>query len=321
MRKVNPSLVFPFYGVFVLFFFLLCQKIYKPKEQKAVAYFLNGEYYFENKDYAQALKMYEGAKKEEMVDEWLEYRYALALLKNYDFKGISILRELLSSPTKIPLKMILPTMGVGLLKLGKQEKGVKILEQCITSRVSPGYSAFELGIYWKSKKNLNQSEKFFNIAIKTGYRQAESFAHLGDIYFAQKKFKTAEFYYKQSIYHSSIETSPYIKLASLYTYTDEYLKAKNIYAKLLKLSPGDWKVWMGMGKLYEKIGRVDSAVYAYNNVVVLNPNVMEAYERLGSILERYNPKIALKVYQKALQINPNYLPIRKKISRLLTQEK
>jgi type IV pilus biogenesis/stability protein PilW len=86
----------------------------------------------------------------------------------------------------------------------------------------------------------------------------------------------------------------------------ETLKAIQAYQKVIELDPNYVEAYNNLGVIYQKIGDFDRAFEAYHRSIEINPRYEKAHNNLGILLYlngRYEE--AREAFQKALAINSN----------------
>lgn len=105
-----------------------------------------------------------------------------------------------------------------------------------------------------------------------------SYIHLieGDILYAQNKKKEAEEAYKRSIMAKEAEpyqeAARYNQLGRLYAYSGQYERARELYDKAISIDPYYITGTTNKGITYEKEGRLDKALEAYQQALAIEKN-------------------------------------------------
>lgn len=118
-----------------------------------------------------------------------------------------------------------------------------------------------------------------------------------------------------------------IEKGDMYSDVNQYVKALDCYFKITspeKLNIGARQIDLRIGGIYEKIGKIDSAIYYYNKILQAVPPKVDkligydndketAYSRLGEIeFKKTNYNLAVKYLSKSIDIQriPKALYIR-----------
>jgi tetratricopeptide (TPR) repeat protein len=95
------------------------------------------------------------------------------------------------------------------------------------------------------------------------------------------------------------------RLAGLYYDTQKYELARDYAQRLVVRAPSEWRYLYLLGVAQMTMGHWDQAEESLEQVVRLNPNLAEAYNKLGNLAMKENqPARAVKAYQHALDTNP-----------------
>lgn len=82
-----------------------------------------------------------------------------------------------------------------------------------------------------------------------------------------------------------------------------YDAAKEMYDELYRLNPKDSRVLMGRAVLFQKMGNVEQATAAYEDVLKYNPDNAEAVVNLAGLIRKQYPAVALN---KLLDLRQQY---------------
>jgi type IV pilus biogenesis/stability protein PilW len=86
----------------------------------------------------------------------------------------------------------------------------------------------------------------------------------------------------------------------------DFARATQAYEKVIELEPNYVEAYNNLAILYQEMGDLEKARFAYQKSVELNPRYEKAHNNLGILLclqERYEESI--EAFQKALAINPH----------------
>ena len=98
-----------------------------------------------------------------------------------------------------------------------------------------------------------------------------------------------------------------INLARAHTTVGTYDLAVYYYEKVMDLNPNIFAVNFNLGNLYLKRGREEDALRLFQTAVILAPNIPEVHGLLGEIyLQKKKIKLAEFHLKRAVEIRPNY---------------
>ena len=82
-------------------------------------------------------------------------------------------------------------------------------------------------------------------------------------------------------------------------------EAKPCFFKVLKFQPDNWQVCWGLGEIYRREKKYDSAVTMFHNVARIKPDFWEAYCAAGvELMHQKDYQAALDEFNQALKLNP-----------------
>jgi Tfp pilus assembly protein PilF len=108
-----------------------------------------------------------------------------------------------------------------------------------------------------------------------------------------------------SIQVAPVSRDPF-ELAVFYHRSRDYLKAFEMYNRVLEQDPLNAAAYNNMGLLQKEMGNVPEAIRAFRNAILIDPNYDTAHNNLGTtfMLAGQNSE-ATREFNRALQLNPN----------------
>jgi tetratricopeptide (TPR) repeat protein len=104
-------------------------------------------------------------------------------------------------------------------------------------------------------------------------------------------------------------------------YTQGYEEAKQLFEKIIKLSPDNYRAFYNLGIACFNSNQFDIAIINFEKALKIKPDYKYCLYNLGLIYEKMEKyEDALKFYEKALEIDPNFtyaLAARSEIRQLL----
>ncbi len=107
-------------------------------------------------------------------------------------------------------------------------------------------------------------------------------------------------------------------------YTSGYEKAKQLFKRITKLSPNDYRAYYNLGIACFNLGQLERAMSLFGKALEIKPDYKYCLYNLGLVyeeMEKYEK--ALKYYEQALEIDPNFTyaltarsEVRRKLDRL-----
>jgi tetratricopeptide (TPR) repeat protein len=135
---------------------------------------------------------------------------------------------------------------------------------------------------------------------------ADPYLLLADLYMQEGEFEQAAAWIEKA---KPLSRSAYITQAMLYRRMGQLELAQQTLAELLVLEPDSLQAISYMGQILDEEGRLDMALPYYRRAAAMTkPSLytVAIYSSLGSAEERAgNTEAAIEAYQKALQANPD----------------
>lgn len=111
----------------------------------------------------------------------------------------------------------------------------------------------------------------------------------------QQDYKTAEAKLIQALNIAKDDPMLMTKLAGIYSDTDQYDKALEIYNKVLQIRPDDAFVYISVGSIYENQGKYIEALQAYNKAMEIFPNYKYNFLNIANV------QYQLRDYKSAIE--------------------
>ena len=93
----------------------------------------------------------------------------------------------------------------------------------------------------------------------------------------------------------------------VHTELKNYKLAKNLFIKVVNLSPSYTDGYYNLANIYNKLDEKEKAIECYKKVIELDVNYFKAYNNLGNIFRKQGlNKKAIECYLSTLEINSNY---------------
>jgi len=96
-----------------------------------------------------------------------------------------------------------------------------------------------------------------------------------------------------------------LKLSEFYLILKDYGAANRTLDRIQKISPLNAEMFFMRGAIAEEQGDMEVAESAYRFATENDPDMIDAYLKLGDLTALKNPKTALKYYNNAIRIDPN----------------
>ena len=167
---------------------------------------------------------------------------------------------------------------------------------------------FNLGLIYKKKGLLKDSEKNYRNAIKLNPNFLDTYINLGVVLEQQEKYKDCLNILEDLIKKDKNSYKAYFNLANIFVKLDRFDESIDSYNKALKINNNQAEIFFNLALVLKKIGNYDDATINYKKAIKLKPDYFKAYNNLGVIfsdLRKFSE--ALDFFEKALKINPDFL--------------
>lgn len=158
-------------------------------------------------------------------------------------------------------------------------------------------------------KNTHQSKKaihFYNYVLSKDKYDVNSMRNLAQLYFNNKQKESALKLYKQLVTYIDDEQEKieyYEIMGNIYTTYGEYIKAVNLYKKVLENNPSNIEVIKDLRKIYLKQKDTENVIYLSRRLIDLEPDNYLYYDEIVNLLFHvHSYQEALDYAFKALKI-------------------
>ncbi len=220
--------------------------------------------------------------------------------------------------------------------------------------IDPGdpHTLFLLGNWYRQVDSLHRALEWYRKALHQAHgRFPEAWLNTGITYRRLGHTDSALYAYQQALRYRKDYHEALYNLGVAYWYADSLLKAKQIFEKLARITPDHDRTWFFLGRLFERMNKMDSAVWAYRKALAINPAYRKALLRLARIdkgpetvaaleqFARQNPRDvkvlkllgdihksqknldkSLAYYQAVLRHTPDNVPVLRSVARIYEQQ-
>ena len=167
---------------------------------------------------------------------------------------------------------------------------------------------FNLGLIYKKKGLLEDSEKNYRQAIKLNPNFLDTYINLGVVLEQQGKHNDCLNILEDFIKKDKSSYKAYFNLANILAKLNRPEESIDNYNKAIKINDNKAEIFFNLALVLKKIGNYDDAITNYNKAIRLKPDYFKAHNNLGVIfsdLRKFSE--ALLSFEKALKINPEFL--------------
>lgn len=155
----------------------------------------------------------------------------------------------------------------------------------------------EKALYYLSKAN-----KFQKYEVNNNYELANTYARL-------RRLNEAVYYYYEALSSNCGYDEIHFNLATVYSQLNNFQMAKLHYTQALFINPLSKEAYMALGSIFlaDLDRNLNSAIKLFEQAILAFPEEKDFYNNLGYLYIRNGEEMrALKCYEKALKIDPNF---------------
>ncbi|MCK4333344.1 tetratricopeptide repeat protein [candidate division WOR-3 bacterium] len=209
----------------------------QERKLTATGYFLKGQTFFLRGDYSQALSSYTESEKAGFRHPWVAFQRAYC----YNFLGRSqnayeIFARLMRDTLLGSLETVHINYALSALKSGNYKQGEQAFWQALNYNLQPGYCYYQLGIYYRLRNDQIKAEEMMRKAHRLCYERSETSSILGSIAESRMDYVRAEEFYRRSLRESPENLTVYVKLGSLLFRRGRLSDAKQVLLEGVRIS-------------------------------------------------------------------------------------
>ncbi|MBD3320117.1 MAG: tetratricopeptide repeat protein [Chitinivibrionales bacterium] len=154
-------------------------------------------------------------------------------------------------------------LGVAHLNMGNYSRAVKVFEKLLAldSTYIEGY--YNIGNAYYYRGMHDSAKVFFRKTLTRSPTYYKALNNLGVIYLGEKKYPAAIACFNKSLKLNPSDYRTYLKRAAAFALSGDMRASLDDYKKVSKKYPHDPRLHFEIGKLYEKLGKNDSAAAHY----------------------------------------------------------
>ncbi len=193
--------------------------------------------------------------------------------------------------------------GIVLQDLGKIDRSIEAFKHGVAIDSTHLRSIFELGKYYLSIREYNSALKFINRGLLI-YPKDVGLINLKALaFYNNDQYKEAKPLFEALLEMGEKKDFIYEKLAYCYYKLWEFELSKRAYNKLLDFDNAISKAYYGLGEVYWRERKLDSAAIFFNKAIESkNPILSKEYNALAQLAREENDlKKAMEYYKKAFE--------------------
>lgn len=315
-----------FIGLLLICFFLILSRVvfardYDQKASRAMSHYLMAGVYETQEEFDKAVSEYKRALSLDYTNAIVHLRLGSVYIKMKEFdSAIKELNLAIKYDPDILESYFLLTLIYSMQN--KHDLAVKEYEKFLTNatRLDPKNIELynKLGQIYFEQDNLEAAEKIYRNIIKLSPKNTKARHFLGTIYEKQGRFKEAIEEFKILV---DLNADNHLALNALgYLYAVEGInldQAEVMIKKALEFEPNNAAYIDSLGWIYFKKGMIDLAVRELERAVSISEDPV-ILEHLGdSYFASGELEKAQTNWNKALELDPSRIDIKKKIEKLM----
>lgn len=188
-------------------------------------------------------------------------------------------------------------------KLSFEEK-MALLDANIKNNPSDAELYYERAKLYYSKENTKDALFDIQKAIKLDKKEPKYYITAADIYFARGESTLAFDALNQAVKYDKNNVEAYAKIAELSFLLRDYNRARENIDKVLELDKINAEAYFQRGMIYKEIGDTLNAIKDYRKAIEYKTDYEQVFEELANIFAAKNDPIAIEYYQSTININP-----------------
>lgn len=176
---------------------------------------------------------------------------------------------------------------------------------------------YNLGLALAKSENWDAAAKHFSELLRLNPANVEAHYNLGYVLSEQGDRDKAIEHYTAALKLNPDYDKAHNNLGSLLAEKGMYQEAASHFFEALRIHPEDQGIHYNIGKVYVLQGEWDKAEEHFALLLKADPGHARGYYQLGLVLERKRkPDKALDCYKKALELEPEFVPVLNQIAWL-----
>ncbi len=161
------------------------------------------------------------------------------------------------------------------------------------------------GYLWYEAENYDESIADLEKAIQLDSTRAEYFHTLADVYLDYYKSRKALNVMERAGVAFPKRIPTLLKLAEFQLIVKQHPQALFTLERIKQIDPLNPEMFLMFGNVFFDMGKNDQAITAYQSAVENNPDLIDAWIKLGTLLADKGSPIAEKYFDNALRVDSN----------------
>lgn len=268
---------------------LMIQPFGVGKGNPAQGYFNEGEAYRMKRDYLNAIKSYEKARK--------------------------------ADPGH--LNAYVNMANVYMLNLNNYKAAEKVLYEGLQIAPTSQDLLYNMGFFYLTMKEKEKAKDYFlrTLQLNSGYPEAHT--GLGEIYEMEQDYQKALTEYRKAASPNTRSYVLYGRIGNAFMRLNELPEARQVFERALEVNPKFAGAHINIGETYFKEGNLEDAITHFKRATEIDPDSFMAYNNIGSSFKKMGRwDEALSYFQKAIDLKPDfYIALKNKANLLFSLKK
>lgn len=208
------------------------------------------------------------------------------------------------------------TLGLLYYETKRYEEALSAFRRALKLKGNRADNNYYLGLAWEAKKNFPKALASYRSSLKFNSGNPRVLFSLGILYDRLKRREDAQICFRRVIEFDSTDGAAYNYLAFLFADRGDSLdEAERLITRALALEPDNGYYLDTRGWIYFKQGRRAEAIVELERAVGIVPDAV-IYDHLGDVYDRLGRRDkALEAWEKGAEIDPKNESIIKKLGR------
>jgi tetratricopeptide (TPR) repeat protein len=155
----------------------------------------------------------------------------------------------------------------------------------------------------KYLNKMDEALKFFNKALKIDSDNVSAIIGIGDIFFFKGNSAKALSKYKEAFKIDNKNSRVLFSIANGYAMEKKFKKAEKFFKMAIKQDPTNSLAYLGLGKIMAKRQENKEAEKYFKIAIDIDENLAYAKYELAKLYSKDRPKLALELFQEALELD------------------
>lgn len=276
-------------------------KKYLEKNASSNLAFEIGEYAFDKKNYAEAIKYLGMVTGKEASEPQLLKKYGEACYQVKDNQKAYQIFKTLSEKAPADADVMMKLYDIAGM-IGSKDEALNYLKKYTGLKPADAERQKELGNILYERKDVSGAIAAYSAALKANPTEKGFYKKYAELVMQNGKDQEIISVLNGAIASGEADVKMYVRLGSIYFSQGNFIKAVQMYESASQLDPRNGKLLISLAESQAKSGNLSSAVLTYEQAVAMNPDADNEYKSLGDLyMQQKKTDAAIKAYKKYLE--------------------